>query len=99
MGASERSDWPMFVMGATPDARSEGGFAWGLLTGLVIGGSLGPVFAGVAGLAAEYFLGGSGYLVRALLFGVFAGPFLGVIGWEAAYWVADIFRTRETAAH
>jgi hypothetical protein len=85
------------TLGAAAETRSLAAPLWGILAGLVVGASLGPVFAAVASVAVGYFLDSSAYFALAALFGLFAGPLLGVVAWEAGYWLADFLRATRSS--
>jgi hypothetical protein len=49
----------------------------------LFGGALGPVFAGVMGLFFSQ-------LVPSLMFGLYFGPIVGVVGWQVGYFVSNL---------
>jgi hypothetical protein len=76
--------WHGGIIGSTLD-RGDAAPIFGVLTGIVMGGSFGPVLGAVFGLAIGQLAGGA-------IFGLVLGPIVGIIGWESAYWMADFSR-------
>ena len=76
--------WHGGMMGSIID-RAEGAPAWGIVTGGMVGVSLGPVGCGALGLLFGNLAGGAAL-------GLLVGPLCGVIAWEAGFWSADYFR-------
>jgi hypothetical protein len=74
--------WHGSALGAS-DARTEMAMVWGVIPGLLFGGALGPVFAGVMGLFFSQ-------LVPSLMFGLYFGPIVGVVGWQVGYFVSNL---------
>lgn len=82
MGASLA--WHGSGVGATLD-RGDAAPIYGILAGIVLGGSLSPLIGGVLGLLFGQLLGGA-------LLGLVLGPLVGIAGWEIGYWTADYYR-------
>lgn len=81
IGVAWFMSWHASVVGILPD-RPAAAMIWGVVPGLVFGATLGPLFAGIAGL---FF----GQLVSAALFGLFFGPIAGVLGWEIGFFASN----------
>ncbi len=76
--------WHGGVVGLLPD-RADGVRVWGVLAGLTLGGSLGPVFGAAFGLIySNLAMGG--------LLGLVIGPIAGILAWEASLTYADMSR-------
>lgn len=82
MGASLA--WHGGILGSTLD-RGDAAPIYGVLTGIVLAGSLSPLIGGVLGLLFGQLLGGA-------LLGLVLGPLVGITGWEIGYWTADFYR-------
>ena len=76
--------WHGGMLGAIVD-RAEGAPAWGVITGVVMGASLGPLTCGFFGLLF-------GNLASGVVLGLVLGPLAGVIAWQTGFWSADYFR-------
>lgn len=87
MGASLA--WHGGNLGSTLD-RGDAAPLFGVLTGIVLAGSLSPLIGGVLGLFFGQLLGGA-------LLGLVLGPLVGITGWEIGYWTADFYRGMQRA--
>lgn len=85
------------MLGGSLEVRSANAPQWGLISGLVAGISVGPLIAGAVGLAVNHFLEGSAYLARSAEFGLIAGPLLGILGWQTAFWFSDFLRQKKAS--
>ena len=95
--------WFMAIHGgglAGSEQRAASAPAWGVVTGLVYGASLGPVFCGVCGLTIGLLfdfwgwnaLGqslGADLLVHGLKLGLYTGPIVALLGWESAFFIGS----------
>lgn len=83
--------WHASVVGILPD-RPVTAMLWGIIPALLLGATLGPIFAGITSL---FF----GQLASALIFGLVSGPLVGVLGWQLGFFAANFLRRNSAHAH